>query len=349
MKKKVVWGVLILVGILLVTGGVFLVIRSNNSETSYEEKEEVEEQNEEIKDEVKDEEAPVITGLNVKEIYQGDSIDLLEGIEAIDNVDGVVLVTTNDSIDTNIVGEYTITVEAVDKALNKATGVYKVIVKAKEEDKADNKTFESSEKVNEVKIVKTETIEDVVSTEEKYGIVFKTIKKTIYNVYSDGSKEIKNTNTYQNVDRSGFRDDINEMKTEASQIRNTYVSEINEVLKYTNEYRKELGVEELVLEEDLTLAATIRAMEMAYGDEISHTRPNGKSCFTVMGELGIFEDYVGENIAYGQISPYNATLWWRNSPGHYANMTNTSFKGIGIGVFKYNGKYYWVQVFNSEI
>lgn len=42
----------------------------------------------------------------------------------------------------------------------------------------------------------------------------------------------------------------------------------------------------------------IRAMEMGYGNKLSHMRPNGDFCFSVADELG-FGDFWGENLAWG--------------------------------------------------
>ncbi|MBQ1690798.1 MAG: cell wall-binding repeat-containing protein, partial [Firmicutes bacterium] len=38
---------------------------------------------------------------------------------------------------------------------------------------------------------------------------------------------------------------------------------------------------------------------------------------------------------------------WMNSPGHKGNILDPDFKGIGVGVVKYNGAYYWVQCFGT--
>lgn len=63
---------------------------------------------------------------------QGDEINLLEGITVIDNVDGVLQPELGDlgGYDKNVVGEYTVTIKATDKAGNVATAERKVIVEA---------------------------------------------------------------------------------------------------------------------------------------------------------------------------------------------------------------------------
>lgn len=134
-----------------------------------------------------------------------------------------------------------------------------------------------------------------------------------------------------------------ELLPEAIENRNKYAKEVIEVLENTNMYREEVGVSNLTLDEDLTKVAMIRAMEMGYGNKLSHMRPNGDFCFSVTDELG-FGDFWGENLAWGQTSGKQATTWWCNSQGHYFNMVGNYTK-LGVGVFKFNGRYLWVQVF----
>ena len=126
-----------------------------------------------------------------------------------------------------------------------------------------------------------------------------------------------------------------EARSEASK----YSKEINEVLSYVNKFRQEANVAHLTLNNDLVLAASVRAIEMAWANNFSHTRPDGTSCFTV-SPLAF-----AENIAYGYGTPEKVANGWYNSPGHKANMMNSSYKSIGIGVYKFQGTYFWVQLF----
>lgn len=153
-------------------------------------------------------------------------------------------------------------------------------------------------------------------------------------------------------DFSTFNGKTSDMKSEASVLVSTNANNYNEVLKYTNVYRNEVGVASLTLDNNLSLAATIRAIEMAYADKFDHTRPNNSSCFTIFNELGISGYYTyGENIAYaynyGYYSPELVTKGWRESPGHYANMINSSFTKLGVGYYKLGTKEYYVQLFGG--
>lgn len=82
--------------------------------------------------EVVDTKKPIIEGVADKEITQGDSIDLKNGITAKDEVDGTLDVTIEGTVDTNTVGEYKITAKATDKNGNTESQEFKVTVKEKE-------------------------------------------------------------------------------------------------------------------------------------------------------------------------------------------------------------------------
>ncbi len=113
-----------------------------------------------------------------------------------------------------------------------------------------------------------------------------------------------------------------------------------EVLKIVNEERSNAGAEELVMVEELTDVAMMRAAEIAV--EFSHDRPNGLWCFSAFPE---FCWSVGENIAMGQRSPGAVMGGWMNSTGHRDNILNKGYSKIGIGCFYDGYYYYWVQAF----
>ena len=130
--------------------------------------------------------------------------------------------------------------------------------------------------------------------------------------------------------------------------KNAYSQDLQEVTRYVNQYRAEVGRKAVVLDDDLCIAACIRAQEMADNDTLSHTRPNGSSCFTIMNEMAIQYSAAGENIAYGYESAAKVSKGWYNSEGHYRNMVNANFGKIGVGeAVNKNGRKYWVQLFTD--
>lgn len=114
----------------------------------------------------------------------------------------------------------------------------------------------------------------------------------------------------------------------------------SEVVRLCNNYRQEAGISALLNQNSkLQQAANIRCDEII--QSFSHTRPNGTSAYTVLGEVGVSYTTWGENIAYGQRTPEEVVNGWMNSPGHRANILNANFKEIAVGM----KDYYWVQIF----
>lgn len=113
-----------------------------------------------------------------------------------------------------------------------------------------------------------------------------------------------------------------------------------EVVRLCNKARQEVGVSALLNQNSkLQKAADIRATEIK--QTFSHTRPNGTTAYTVLGEVSISYTTWGENIAYGQKTPQEVVNAWMNSPGHKANILNATFKEIAVRM----KDYYWVQIF----
>lgn len=78
----------------------------------------------------------------------------------------------------------------------------------------------------------------------------------------------------------------------------------------------------------------------------SHQSPTYGSPFDMMKQFGISFTAAGENIAYGQPTAQAVMDAWMNSPGHRANILNSSYTQIGVGaVADNNGTIYWTQDF----
>lgn len=202
------------------------------------------------------------------------------------------------------------------------------------------------------KLISTDTQKKLTNTETKYGVVINRYTTITYNIYSDGSKTIKSTKNSTEYDRSRYNATTEELLPEAKATRRKHASKISKIIQNTNSYRQEANVNavenitnrvNLNLNEQLCVAACVRAVEMAYANKYSHTRPNGSRCFTVASEMKI--SALAENIVYGYDSEDTVSLCWKYSLGHYKNMINNRFTEIGIGVFELDGVYYWVQLF----
>ncbi|WP_312044192.1 CAP domain-containing protein [Anaerotignum sp.] len=111
------------------------------------------------------------------------------------------------------------------------------------------------------------------------------------------------------------------------------------VVDLVNAERAKAGLGALTIDTKVTAAAQVRAKEVQ--TSFSHTRPDGRSCFTALDEANVSYRGAGENIALGQKTPEQVMNDWMNSEGHRANIMNPNFKYIGVGV---DGSA-WTQLF----
>lgn len=216
----------------------------------------------------------------------------------------------------------------------------------KETEKATSATEASTKKT----FVKTDTETGTETLDYKYGVKKIVTYTKIYNIYSDGSKELADSLSSSKYDVSGYSATDQQLKAESDSKAEEYMSYYNEVLRLVNEIRAEVGAAPLTLDTTMCKAATMRAIEMNYSNLFSHTRPDGRSCFSVLGFYGISSGAAGENIAAGYRTPQNVVEGWKRSEGHYKNMINSSYKRLGVGLSReQTGDYsdYWVQLFSS--
>lgn len=120
-------------------------------------------------------------------------------------------------------------------------------------------------------------------------------------------------------------------------------SAASEVVRLTNSVRSKNGYAALVEDGALSNAAAVRAREIARS--FSHTRPSGASFSSALSESGVSYLRAGENIASGQKSASEVVNAWMNSPGHRANILNSSYSRIGSASVNIDGTLYWVQIF----
>ena len=118
---------------------------------------------------------------------------------------------------------------------------------------------------------------------------------------------------------------------------------VAEVLKLVNKERASRGLPAYKVLPELIRAADIRAKETV--KLWDHTRPDGRNGLSIIDDLGLDWNYIGENIAKGQTSPASVMNGWMNSNDHRASILSTNFQYIGVGVAYSGGIYYWTQVF----
>ncbi|MCR5376822.1 MAG: hypothetical protein K6E71_08750 [Lachnospiraceae bacterium] len=143
------------------------------------------------------------------------------------------------------------------------------------------------------------------------------------------------------------------MQREAREVRgliNDFRKGKDESPWYWNETNTEKiqlsGLGELTYDYNLEKIAMQRAAEIAV--KFSHTRPNGKSCFSL--KYNGIQSY-GENIAWGQSTDKEAFIAFREDDddyegqGHRRNMLNPDYTCVGLAHFVVNGKNFYVQEF----
>ena len=117
------------------------------------------------------------------------------------------------------------------------------------------------------------------------------------------------------------------------------------ILDLVNNERKEAGLSELKADSEIMRVAEIKSQDMEDNNYFSHTSPTYGSPFDMLKSFGVSYKSAGENIA-GHSTAEKAFEAWMDSPGHKANILNSSYNYTGIGVVDSNryGKMF-VQMF----
>lgn len=241
---------------------------------------------------------------------------------------------------------------ASDNSGNEVKKEVKLTVLKKEESsnkKDSHSSNNDSSHVSSKKVVSTRNETEESYEEANYGTKYKVTKTIKVTTYSDGTEARKTTKTSKKLDASGFKATSKELESEARSVTNSNYSAYQEMTTYVNQYREEVGSKDLTLNKELSVLATIRAIEIAYSDTFSHTRPDGRHWGTVGEDLNFAMMILGENILYGtggySDTAAKAATQWRDSPGHYRNMIASGFGTLGVGKYTLNGTTYWVQLF----
>lgn len=104
----------------------------------------------------------------------------------------------------------------------------------------------------------------------------------------------------------------------------------------------------LKLNLDIVKVARTHGQDMINRNYFAHENPEGQSPFDRMRAAGISFGYAGENLAINR-SVDAAEKAFMNSPGHRANILNSKYTEVGIGVrYDASGSVYVVQNFISR-
>ena len=196
-------------------------------------------------------------------------------------------------------------------------------------------------------IINTTTSTTTTSTTKK---TTKTTVKTTVNTIQTTTKVVENKPEY-----TGPK--TNELVEEAKAYIVKYSNKINEMIELINIERAKEGLNPVKYDYQLTLAATIRSLEMHYTGVFEHARycPNNvynkddcRKWSTIFGDLKITHNGAAENIARGFGTVSGAMNGFMNSEGHRKNIMNPRYTYVGIGIAEYSDKsYYFSQEFKA--
>lgn len=167
------------------------------------------------------------------------------------------------------------------------------------------------------------------------GAVSQKYVKPIY-PNSSGTSSGTSTNTGSGNSSGGTTSQSNTSSLTADEL---------ETFNLINKQRANNGLSALIVDSELQRVARIKAQDMVNNNYFDHNSPTYGTPFNMMKNFGITYKTAGENIA-GNSSNSSAVTAWMNSPGHRANILNSSYNYTGLAVVsspKY-GKIY-VQMF----
>lgn len=104
------------------------------------------------------------------------------------------------------------------------------------------------------------------------------------------------------------------------------------IVNLTNSARKQAGVKELKNNSVLNQVAQSKAEDMLQNSYFAHTSPSGVSPWDWFNKMGYKYKSAGENLAVNFTDDQAVMDAWLQSPGHRANLLNSGFTEIGIGI-----------------
>ena len=131
--------------------------------------------------------------------------------------------------------------------------------------------------------------------------------------------------------------------TPSTSTSSTLSAEEQQVVTLVNQERAKAGLKALQVDTTLSKSARAKSQDMHDKNYFDHQSPTYGSPFDQMKKFGISYKTAGENIAEGQTTPAEVMKAWMNSPGHKANILNSSYTHIGVGYVK--DKHIWTQQF----
>lgn len=106
----------------------------------------------------------------------------------------------------------------------------------------------------------------------------------------------------------------------------------DQVIEQTNAQRRNLGLNELTLNQQLSNAALAKAQDMFSNQYWAHTSPTGVKPWNFIHNAGYSYKVAGENLARDFSNTSDMLAAWMASPTHRDNIINSKYQEIGIAV-----------------
>ena len=127
--------------------------------------------------------------------------------------------------------------------------------------------------------------------------------------------------------------------------KSSSIGPVEDVLKYTNQFRKSKGLKTLEMRDDLNAIARKHSEDMASGRCAFGHDGYDLRVSKIKKTIKPSDGYIGENVAYGASNGKEAVDIWKNSSAHRKNMLG-DYKYIGIGTASNKkGDIYYTQIF----
>jgi len=105
-----------------------------------------------------------------------------------------------------------------------------------------------------------------------------------------------------------------------------------ELIEHTNEERRQQGLGELTVNEELSNAAFLKAQDMFANDYWAHTSPSGVKPWKWLADVNYNYSVAGENLAKNYPTAAATVDAWMGSETHRANILNAKYVDVGFAV-----------------
>jgi uncharacterized protein YkwD len=116
-----------------------------------------------------------------------------------------------------------------------------------------------------------------------------------------------------------------------------------------NAFRREHGLQPVVLDARLSRAAAMQSEDQARRARIGHYGSDGSKPMERATRVGYRPKLASENVASGQKSFSDVMQSWEGSSGHRENLLRPNVKAVGVAMAQSDsGRPYWTLVLGTE-